>query len=131
MNIGQKINQFELTDQTVKTFNALFTNSKLKNFSDDDIVEIGEIHSSDYIRFIEVNGTKLIVNLYNNMERKPYLVNPIVVLYNSNEEKIFNSKLKACEFLKVCENKLNIARSYDEQIRGYFVEYKDRNELTD
>jgi hypothetical protein len=131
MSVGLKINQFENTNQTVSDFNQIFDNSKLNGYDNDEIVEIGEIHSSDVLRHITVGDKTLIVNLVNNTQRNVHLHNPIVVLTNEQGEKILQNKKSACDFLKVCETRLNTARTYSEKLCGYFVEYKDRNEFSD
>ena len=126
-NIGSKINQFENGNTNVLNFNNIFSDCKLRGFNDNDIVEIGEIHSSGTTRYIKVNDTTKIINLAGENDRKPNISNPLVVLYNSDGELTFNSKLKAIEFLGITEGFLNILRTYDETYKGYYVEYKDKN----
>ena len=130
MRIGENINKFDLTDNTVKSFNEIFTKSKLSlaKFNENDIVEIGDIHSTGTVRYITVNGTQLILDLSGETERNKTIINPVVLLYNDSEEKVLMSKKLACEYLGIGEDKLNIMRSYNEQFKGYFVEFKERDE---
>ena len=126
-SIGAKINDFDNSDCTVKTFNSIFKASKLRGVNDSDLVEIGEIHSAGTTRFIKIGDNIKIIDLLGNNDRKPNTSNPLVVLYNDSAEIILNNKSEACKFLGISECVLNVLRTYDDVYKGYYVEYKDRN----
>jgi hypothetical protein len=58
--------------------------------------------------------------------RKPHIKNPLVVVFNTEVEKTFNSKLLASRFLGITEGYLDTLRSYDESYKGYYVEFKEK-----
>jgi DNA-binding MarR family transcriptional regulator len=62
MSLGKKINQFEsLTEQTLRTFNELFTDCPiLEAVNADAEVEIGEVVGPDNVRRVLVDGKELI-----------------------------------------------------------------------
>lgn len=54
MNLIDKINKFESGPETVKSFNKIFENCPISNFSTNNIVTIGEIAGPDTVRYVTI-----------------------------------------------------------------------------
>jgi hypothetical protein len=63
-----RINEFENGDETVKSFNEIFTTLPLKEFREDQIVTIGEPCSPETTRFVTVGNVTFRYDFKKNLE---------------------------------------------------------------